>query len=210
MKPVVVLVLAFLFAVYILPHGIVSMPTALADSGRELDVYTQHPAPYGGQGPGQLSYPFRPLMEVDLYAKVLYSGWPVARIAVSYRVQHGMWDFTLSGTTNSSGIALVKFTVPWLGNDTRTMVVGVWNVTATAYVAEQLASDTLWFYAMITDLNCDGKVDVMDMAIVGAAYGSYPTLPKWNPVADVNHDGKVDILDLALVIKDYGWEMPRS
>jgi hypothetical protein len=146
-------------------------------------------------------------MEVILYAKVTYNAWPVAQKTVSYRVKHGIWDFTLSGTTNQSGIASVKFTIPWLGDDTQTEVIGIWNVTANVNIAEQTVTDTLWFYTLFGDLNSDGKIDIRDMAIVAAAYGSYPTLPKWNPVADINHDGKIDTYDLVLVAKDYGWEM---
>ena len=207
MKSAVVLILTFLFAMSILPQGILSMPTVMAESGRQIDVYTQHPPPYGGQGTDRPSNPFRPSMEVLLYAKASYNAWPVAQRPVSYRVRHGIWDFTISGTTNQSGIASVKFTIPWLGYDTEAMVIGIWNITATVAIAEQIVTDTLWFYVLFSDLNSDGKVDVRDMAIVAAAYGSDPTLPKWNPVADINHDGKVDTYDLALVAKDYGWEM---
>ena len=40
------------------------------------------------------------------------------------------------------------------------------------------------------DLNMDGRVDVTDVAMVSAAFGSYPGHPRWNPVADENEDGK--------------------
>jgi hypothetical protein len=57
---------------------------------------------------------------------------------------------------------------------------------------------------LIGDLNGDGKVDIMDIAIVAKAYGSIPGDPNWNPVADINGDGKVDIMDIAIVAKHYG------
>lgn len=201
-----VLILTFLFTISIL-LGTVSIPTGMAESGRQIDVYTQHPPPHGGQGANQPSTPFRPYMEVILYATTTYNDWPAAQRTVSYRVQHGIWDFTVSGTTNSSGIASVKFTIPWLGEETETKVIGIWNATATVNIAEQTITDTLWFYVMFSDLNTDGRVDIKDMAIVGLAYGSDPTMPKWNPLADINHDGKVDVYDMAFVARDYGWEM---
>jgi len=54
------------------------------------------------------------------------------------------------------------------------------------------------------DVNGDCKVDIVDLAIVGAAFGSTPSSPNWNPAADVNHDGKVDIVDLVLVASNFG------
>lgn len=54
------------------------------------------------------------------------------------------------------------------------------------------------------DLNRDGSVDVLDVAIVGAAFGSYPGHPRWNPVADVDGDGQVTIIDMALVAEHFG------
>jgi parallel beta-helix repeat protein len=55
------------------------------------------------------------------------------------------------------------------------------------------------------DINHDGKVDIMDVAMVCAAFGSYPGLPKWNPACDINGDYKVDIKDVARVVARFGW-----
>jgi endoglucanase len=57
---------------------------------------------------------------------------------------------------------------------------------------------------LIGDLNLDGKVDIKDIHIVAAAYGTFPGYPRWNPVADINKDGKVDIRDVSIVAKEYG------
>jgi len=54
------------------------------------------------------------------------------------------------------------------------------------------------------DINGDGKADGKDIAIVGAAFGSYPNNPRWNPAADLNQDDKIDGIDLTLVAKDFG------
>jgi len=54
------------------------------------------------------------------------------------------------------------------------------------------------------DLNQDGIVDIRDIAIVAAAFGSYPGHPRWNPVADVDGDGYVTIKDLTLVAAHFG------
>jgi archaellum component FlaG (FlaF/FlaG flagellin family) len=54
------------------------------------------------------------------------------------------------------------------------------------------------------DINGDGKVDIKDVAIVAAAFGSFPGHPKWNPVADLYKDGKIDIRDVAIVARNFG------
>lgn len=49
------------------------------------------------------------------------------------------------------------------------------------------------------DLNGDGKVNIQDLAVVGAAFASSPGHPRWNPVADVNKDNTVDMRDLVQI-----------
>jgi len=57
---------------------------------------------------------------------------------------------------------------------------------------------------IVADVNGDGKVDIADVAMVSAAFGSYPGHPRWNPAADINRDGKVDIADVAIVSSKFG------
>jgi hypothetical protein len=59
--------------------------------------------------------------------------------------------------------------------------------------------------AKLEDLNGDGKVDILDMAIFAVAFGSNPESPRWNPKADLNHDGKVNILDGVMIAKSFGF-----
>ena len=53
------------------------------------------------------------------------------------------------------------------------------------------------------DLNVDGKVDIEDLAIWGAAFGSNPEHPRWNAIADLNEDGKVNMIDGVLIAKEF-------
>jgi uncharacterized protein YfaS (alpha-2-macroglobulin family) len=55
-----------------------------------------------------------------------------------------------------------------------------------------------------TDVNGDGVVNILDVAIVAKAYGSYPGHPRWNPAADMDSNEIINILDVARVAKDYG------
>lgn len=59
-------------------------------------------------------------------------------------------------------------------------------------------------FAVVGDVNKDGKVDITDVAIVSKAFGSTPSSPKWNPLADLNGDGVIDIGDLATVTAHFG------
>ena len=54
------------------------------------------------------------------------------------------------------------------------------------------------------DINGDGIVDALDIALVVNAFGSKPGQPRWNPNADLNQDGKVDGKDIATTIYYYG------
>jgi len=57
------------------------------------------------------------------------------------------------------------------------------------------------------DVNSDGKVDIIDLATMAAAFGSSATpspTPTWNPAADMNNNGLVDIIDLAQAASQYG------
>jgi len=68
-----------------------------------------------------------------------------------------------------------------------------------------MASTTFKLQAeLITDIDGNGVVDILDIALVARAWGSTPGDPRWDPRCDINGNGKVDILDLALVARDYG------
>jgi hypothetical protein len=54
------------------------------------------------------------------------------------------------------------------------------------------------------DANKDGKVDMVDVSIVVAAYLATVRGPGWNPAADLNSDGAVDMVDVTIVVTDFG------
>lgn len=47
------------------------------------------------------------------------------------------------------------------------------------------------------DVVQDEVLDVLDLVAIGAAFGSQPGYPSWNPRADINKDNKVDLWDLS-------------
>jgi hypothetical protein len=54
------------------------------------------------------------------------------------------------------------------------------------------------------DMNSNGVVNIMDLAMVARAYGTRPGDPKWNELVDLNHDNIINILDLIPVARNYG------
>jgi len=57
---------------------------------------------------------------------------------------------------------------------------------------------------LLPDINKDGKINILDIAIVAKAFGTKPENTNWNPVADIDGNEKVDIIDIAKVARDYG------
>lgn len=70
--------------------------------------------------------------------------------------------------------------------------------------------DGLVSIRLVGDINGDGKVDMRDIAIAAAAFGTHSGEPRWNPTADITGslylvpDGAVDMRDIALIAKNFG------
>lgn len=77
-------------------------------------------------------------------------------------------------------------------------------------VTNNLFQDGFIKIRVLGDLNGDNTVDMRDIAIVAAAFGSYPDHPRWNPDADITGteylvpDGWVDMRDVAIISKNFG------
>ncbi|RLI44004.1 hypothetical protein DRO69_08360 [Candidatus Bathyarchaeota archaeon] len=113
--------------------------------GRQIDVYTQYPAPYGGQGPNNPSDMFTPQQEVILYAKVTYNWWGMENKLVTFHVLNntgGTYIISPPILTNSEGIAEFHFRMPSYDPD----LFGVWTVNATVEIAGVTIYDTLQFH----------------------------------------------------------------
>jgi PKD repeat protein len=55
----------------------------------------------------------------------------------------------------------------------------------------------------IADLNEDGKVDILDLAIFARAFGSIPGSDRWNPRADLDGNNIINILDGVVTARSY-------
>jgi hypothetical protein len=89
-------------------------------------------------------------------------------------------------------------------------IIGNYTINASSRYSFYVAFASTRFPArLITDImgiggQPDGRVDIMDIALVSSCYGSYPGHPKWKPQADINKDNKVDVIDLSMVSHDFG------
>jgi subtilase family serine protease len=109
------------------------------------------------------------------------------------------WDFGDGNiTTVDSPIVHHNYTKP--GTYTVTLNVtdnkGSWNI---ATVNVQVI--------LLGDLNDDGKVNIIDIAIVAKAFGKKHGDPDWNPSADLNNDKVINIVDIAIVAREFGSEI---
>ncbi len=59
-----------------------------------------------------------------------------------------------------------------------------------------------------TDINSDGVVDIKDVALAAAAFGSASGHIRWNTDADINEDGRISLKDIALIVTDFGTTLP--
>jgi hypothetical protein len=58
---------------------------------------------------------------------------------------------------------------------------------------------------MLGDINGDGKIDILDLAIAAGAYGTRPGDPEWNPEADLAEpSGYINICDIVTIASRYG------
>jgi hypothetical protein len=55
------------------------------------------------------------------------------------------------------------------------------------------------------DINGDGMINIYDVILAVASYGSHPGDPEWNPDADIASPfGQIDIFDLVTITSQYG------
>jgi hypothetical protein len=59
-------------------------------------------------------------------------------------------------------------------------------------------------YSTASDVNKDGKVNVVDIAIVARAFASSAGQALWDPSCDFDHNGIINMIDISVVAKDFG------
>ena len=88
----------------------------------------------------------------------------------------------------------------WLNLTKNEIVAGGYNVTTD----ENHMNVYVYRGRYFTDLNSDGKVDILDIAMVARAYNTTPGDPRWNPDADMDGNEIINIIDISIVARDFG------
>jgi hypothetical protein len=124
-------------------------------------------------------------------------------------------SFTISGSpASNSSAAIARASGGWyymsfkLPNNAR---LGNYSIYAGGFcsihglfVSSIARRATFNYYWIATDINRDGAVNVLDVSIVGRAFGTRDGSAGYNQLADVNQDGAINILDISAVGRDYG------
>jgi len=131
-----------------LPHTVDDgeFTTPFKPLGGFIDVYTQYPDPFGGQGKDKPSDMFWPQKEVILNANVSYAGWPEQNKDVAFEIKfpNGTLYTIMYNRTDEYGHTFVRVRLPWPCDDPES-IFGKWKVWATVDVACVVVNDTLEF-----------------------------------------------------------------
>lgn len=115
--------------------------------GRQIDLYTCYPEPYGGQGPNSPSDMFWPQKEVCLCANVTYNLWPVQNKIVAFEVHNPAGEIVdiLTAVSDENGFATTSYRIPWPCFNTSALF-GIWTIIATVDIACIVVNDTMQFH----------------------------------------------------------------
>ena len=119
--------------------------------GRQLDLYSEYyvlDPELGGVGPNAPSDAFAPQDEICLYAKVTYNLDPVQHKLVTFEIRspdNTSHIIILQNFTDTNGVAVVCFRLPWPCDDPETEIFGIWHAIATCSLAEVTINDTMAF-----------------------------------------------------------------
>jgi len=80
----------------------------------------------------------------------------------------------------------------------------VWPVPGEVAVADNTFVDGYVCVVMAGDINADYVVNFKDAILLGAAFGSKPGDPNWNPNADINGDNIINFKDAILLGANFG------
>lgn len=110
--------------------------------------------------------------------------------------------------TPSGDFAIIEFEVSSnaeRGNyEIKILKVGLADENFQDILGIETRGGTVAITGLLGDINGDGKVNYIDLAMLGASYGKRGGTPGFNPAADLNGDGIIDYKDLAILGADYG------
>ncbi|TMI25811.1 hypothetical protein E6H36_06290 [Candidatus Bathyarchaeota archaeon] len=100
---------------------------------------------------------------------------------------------TVTFPWNSTGFPMAAYQVTAILTPVSSEVITFNNVLSSNFLLTSVG-----------DTNRDGRVNILDLAIIGLHFGSTTGMPNYLPDADLNHDGVTDIRDLTLCAIHFG------
>ncbi|MBS7633515.1 hypothetical protein KEJ15_07885 [Candidatus Bathyarchaeota archaeon] len=135
--------------------------------------------------------------KVEVSGCLTYNSWPVQSQGISLSVLNPLGQCIFIGTNQTDSEGCYSFTFVLVAEaEYGSYTVRVNHLSVSNY--------TFFTVLVVGDVNCDGKVDLKDVALTSAAYGSCKDWPCWNACCDVNKDGLVDLRDFFIVCTNYG------
>jgi len=138
---------AFLILVALLNMMILTLPLAFSSTSMgDVDLFTQK-EPYSGRGENVKSDAFGPEERVILYCYVAYGQVPKQDLLVAFEITlPNLASFSLTSSTNSSGMAIVNFTITTPPLEINASdIFGGWFMIANVLIGGVTYHDTLTF-----------------------------------------------------------------
>lgn len=140
---------------------------------------------------------------IEVHGLITLGDQPVQGVLVAVEVQDPLSTPVIIRVleTDIDGAFLLTFQM------SAEAITGAYTVHASASSEGQMATADTTFQLqpplLSADLNGDGIVNILDIAIVALAWGSYPGHPRWNPICDLDGNNAVNIIDITIVAIAY-------
>ena len=151
----------------------------------------------------------------------VYQGWKINITVIAQN--QGLLPITFSVTAYYNETAIGTKTVTNLASNTNATLKFLWDTTGIPYCHNQTISaqapvipgevdtaDNSYTSTVkvkiriVGDVNADGTVNVLELIMVDAAFGTQPGDDNYNMYADINRDGAINVLDMIFVSAHLG------
>jgi uncharacterized protein YfaS (alpha-2-macroglobulin family) len=146
---------------------------------------------------------YKPGETIVIFGNVTYDNSPVQGILVAVEVQDPEGTPIVIRVLETGQQGNYELTLQLTSESKR----GEYSVHASAnHEGKQTMASTTFQLEieLITDINGDGVVNIVDLYMAAQAWGTSPGDPKWNPKCDLDGNGVINIIDLYLVARDFG------
>jgi len=147
-------------------------------------------------------FTYAPGETIEVYGDTTQANVPVVGALVAVEVQDPKNTPLVIRVleTDADGMYRLTFRLP-AGSPT-----GTYSAHASAsYEDQEAVVDTTFQvkHEISADINRDGTVNILDIALVALAWGSYPGHLRWDPRCDLDGNELINIIDIALVAMEY-------